>query len=92
MAIRWAQTQAAAIYKFAKLPTDIWSMQMRRIMHHASILSYLHHNTEGAAISYIPISSMKSWVGINPKVACNKMRGILDSLICGDAILSAHSD
>jgi hypothetical protein len=92
MAIGWAQIQSAANYESMQLPADIWAERTWGIAHHAGILTYPHHDAEGAATYCIPLAGVKSWVIITPNVTRDKMKATLDALICDGTVLSEHSD
>ena len=91
MSIGWAQTQDAANYESMQLPADIWAERTWGIAHHAGVVSYAHHDAEGAATYCIPMAGVKSWVVITPNVTRDKLRSVVDGLICDDTVLSKHS-
>ena len=92
MSIGWAQTHDAASYEFKQLPADIWSGRTWGIAHHAGILSYPHHDADGAATYCIPMAGVKCWAVITLNVTRDRMKNALDSLVCSAALLSQHSN
>ncbi|KAF8549165.1 hypothetical protein OG21DRAFT_1500591 [Imleria badia] len=62
LCLGWAQTQGLVPVDNQLLPGDIWTVGSWAIAHHAGIVTYPHHDAEGAGTYAIPLSGIKNWV------------------------------
>lgn len=78
-----------------KLPGDVWTVRSWGLAHHAGIVTYPHHDADGAGTFVIPYSGSKNWVCIKVKpevVPRNNLSDFLEALTDPDTLLSDFSD
>lgn len=77
------------------IPGDVWTVRSWGLAHHAGILTYPHHDAEGASTYVIPLSGVKNWVTIclkDGKVTRDKLPAFLEDLSSSDQLLSQFAD
>ncbi|KAF8422594.1 hypothetical protein L210DRAFT_891763 [Boletus edulis BED1] len=62
LCLGWAQTQGILPVNDQLIRGDVWTVRSWGIAHHAGILTYPHHDAEGACTYAIPLSGVKVWV------------------------------
>ncbi|KAG6377651.1 hypothetical protein JVT61DRAFT_14411 [Boletus reticuloceps] len=67
LSIPLAQTQNHLPIDGIPIPADVWTVCSWSLGHHTSILTYPHHDAEGASTFIIVLSGMKNWVAIGIK-------------------------
>jgi len=73
LTLGWAQTQGGIPVDNQMIPGDVWTVRSWGIAHHAGILTYPHHDAEGALTFVVPLAGIKNWVIIRAK-ACKQER------------------
>ncbi|KAN0078279.1 hypothetical protein V8E55_010336 [Tylopilus felleus] len=59
--LRWAQTQNLIPIDKKNLPSDVWTVWSCGLSHHSIILTFGHHNAEGAGTWVVIKSGVKLW-------------------------------
>ncbi|KAI9452915.1 hypothetical protein HD554DRAFT_2179724 [Boletus coccyginus] len=67
LCLGWAQTQGDIPVDNQMMPGDVWTVRSWGIAHHAGILTYPHHDAEGAGTFVAPLAGIKNWMIIVTK-------------------------
>lgn len=49
------------------IPADVWTVRSWGLGHHSGIVTYPHHDAEGALTFAVGLSGVKNWVVITPQ-------------------------
>ena len=76
-----------------QIPADIWTVRSWALGHHAGIITYPHHDAEGAATFAIVQSGVKNWTVIDVKDAQREtLPAFLTEISSNDASLLDYMD
>ncbi|KAH0825904.1 hypothetical protein J3R83DRAFT_7657 [Lanmaoa asiatica] len=91
----WNQTQGAITVDEKLLPGDVWTIRSWGLAHHAGVLTYIHHDSEGLGTHIIPFSGIKNWIIVSTKrgkVTRDELTTFLMELTDSDRLLSQFTD
>lgn len=77
------------------MAADLWTVRSWRLAHHAGILTYPHHDAEGAGTFVIPYSGTKIWLCIkvnSQKVPRDELSNLCAEISSPDEPLSRLGD
>ena len=78
LTLGWAQTQSHAPISGEDVPADVWTVRSWALGHHAAIVTFPHHDADGACTFVILMSGHKNWVVVGFKQG---VRGDLPDLV-----------
>ena len=88
----WAQTQLQIPLLNETLPADVWTIRSWGLTHHGGVLTYVHHDADGAGTFATVVSGMKVWFIIKVKnVTRERLTELLACLCNPDNLLSSFS-